>query len=180
MNKVSVKMRVAVLLAVLVSVSAVVALSATSAWADGRTLLGNFCTANHTCMTVSFDGTTVGTPTRTDATQPDLTLRPGTYWITVTDDSNFHNYSLRSCPGSTELCTAENPAAGGTDQDLTPICNDAATGTCPRTNPAANVIVETVKLNLLHGTYRLFCDAPGHEAAGMYVDIAVAGVGQLG
>jgi hypothetical protein len=174
--------RVAVLLAALATVGTVVAYAAATAAADGRTLEANFCGTSHACMTITFDGATVGTPTRTDATQPDLTLRPGTYWITVTDNSNFHNFSLRSCPGSTALCTSDNPASGGVDEDITPICNDPLTpaGSCPRTNPAANVIVEPIKVNLEHGTYRLFCDAPGHEGAGMYVEIAVGGVGQVG
>jgi hypothetical protein len=110
-----------------------------------------------------------------------MTLRPGTYWITVTDNSNFHNFSWRSCPGSTDLCTAANPASGGTDEDVTPICNDPlVAGKCPTANPAANVIQETFKVNLSHGTYRLFCDATNHEAMGMYVEIAVGGVGQVG
>ena len=65
-----------------------------------------------------------------------------------------------------------------------PICNDPrnlVTGKCPSTNPAANVITVTKKRFMLkHGTYRLFCDATGHEAAGMYVEIAVGGVGQVG
>ena len=174
--------RAAALLAALAAVGTVAVYSAATAAADGRTLEGNFCGTSHTCMTITFDGATDGTPTRTDPAQPDLTLQPGTYWITVTDNSNFHNFSFRSCPGSASLCTSDNPASGGTDQDITPICNDplTAAGSCPRTNPAANAIVQTIKVNLTHGTYRLFCDAPGHEAAGMYVEIAVGGVGQVG
>ncbi len=176
------KGRIAFVVAMLVFGCTVVAYTAATASADGRTLEGSFCGISHTCMAMTFEGAIVGTPTRTDPTQPDLTLRPGTYWLTVTDDSNFHNFSLRSCPGSTSLCTADNPASGGTDHDVTPICNDPLTtaGSCPRINPAANEIDETLKINLKHGTYRLFCDAAGHEAAGMYVDISVGGVGQVG
>jgi hypothetical protein len=134
------KHRIAVLFAVLNAVSAIAISTAGAASADGRTLVGSFCTllppatavTSHICMTITFDGVTVGTPTRTDPTQPDLALRPGTYWITVSDNSNFHNFSLRGCPGSTSLCTSDNPASGGTDQGLTPICNDplTAAGTC--------------------------------------------------
>jgi hypothetical protein len=153
----------------------------------GRTLTGSFCTDNHTCMTMTLDDGSVftGKTPRADPNQPDVTLRPGTYWITVTDDSDFHNFSWRSCAGSTAVCTAANPASGGTDEDITPICNeplDLLTGKCPNTNPlpAADVITVTKKVVLKHGTYRLFCDATGHEAAGMYVEIAIGGVGQLG
>ena len=176
------KHRIAVPFAAVAAASVIAVSTAAAASTDGRTLEGNFCSSSHTCMTITFDGATASIPTRTDPTQPDLTLRPGSYWITVTDDSNFHKFSLRSCRGSTSLCTSDNPASGATDQDITPICNDPLTrrGPCPKTNPAANVIVETIKVNLSHGTYRLFCDAPGHEAEGMYVELAVGGVGQVG
>jgi hypothetical protein len=42
------------------------------------------------------------------------------------------------------------------------------------------IISDTLKINLEHGTYRLFCDVPSHEAAGMYIDFEVGGVGQVG
>ena len=48
---------------------------------------------------------------------------------------------------------------------------------------AVNDIVRTVKIDLTPGTYRLFCDAVKpvvHESAGMYIDIDVGGVGQVG
>ena len=157
-----------------------------TASADGpRTLTASFCAANHTCMAMTLlDGSVfTGDAARADPNQPDVILRPGTYLITVTDNSNFHNFSWRSCTGSTDVCTADNPASGGTDEDITPICNDPlnlVTGKCPSTNPAANVITVTKQVLLKHGTYRLFCDATGHEAAGMYVEIAVGGVGQVG
>jgi hypothetical protein len=38
----------------------------------------------------------------------------------------------------------------------------------------------TKQVVLKHGTYRLFCDAGTHEASGMYIEIAVGGVGQVG
>ena len=148
-----------------------------------RTLTGSFCTVNHTCMTMTLeDGSSfTGSAVRADPSQPDVTLRPGTYLITVTDDSDFHNFSWRSCPGSTDVCTADNPASGGTDEDITPICNEAG-GICPTKPPfpVAPVITVTKQVLLKHGTYRLFCDATGHEAKGMYIEIAVGGVGQVG
>ncbi len=167
----------AVLLAALVVLGTVAAYTAATASADGRTLQGNFCTlsvppatpaSSHFCMSITWDGATVGTATRTDPTQPDLALRPGTYWLTVTDDNNGHNFVLRSCPDSTSLCDG---ASGGAEQEITPLNNGAA---------PAPTLTETLKLNLQHGTYRLFCAAPNHENRGMYVDIAVGGVGQVG
>ena len=171
------------LLSVLAVVGTIAACLVGTSSADvGRTLTGSFCTVNHTCMTMTLDdGSSVtGSAVRADPNQPDVTLRPGTYWITVTDDSDFHNFSWRSCQGSTDVCTADNPASGGEDEDLTPICNEPlnpATGKCPKT---AAVLSVTKQVLLKHGTYRLFCDATGHEAAGMYIEIAVGGVGQVG
>ena len=55
--------------------------------------------------------------------------------------------------------------------------------TSPYPETAANEIVTTVKIDLKHGTYRLFCDALKpvvHEDAGMYIDIEVGGEGQVG
>ncbi len=115
-----------------------------------------------------------------------LRLRPGTYWITVDDTLNAHNFEFRSCPGSTTPC---GPARGF-EQELTPICNDDPSNPdvfrCSTTNPqevAANEIVRTVKVQLEHGWYRLFCDVKqpvDHELRGMYIDIEVGGVGQVG
>jgi hypothetical protein len=48
---------------------------------------------------------------------------------------------------------------------------------------ATNDVRCTVKINLEHGWYRLFCDATSpvvHEPRGMYVDIEVGGKGQVG
>ncbi len=113
-----------------------------------------------------------------------MTLRPGTYWITVDDPLNGHNFELRSCPGSETACTPGQ----GAEQELTPVCNDdpanpdafnCGTGV----STAANPIVRTVKIELKPGTYRLFCDATKpvvHETAGMYIDFEVGGVGQVG
>jgi hypothetical protein len=79
-------------------------------------------------------------------------------------NANFvgHNFELRSCPSATSPCTDGN----GAEQEITAL------------GKAEGLV--TVKVNLRYGTYRLFCDAAGHEAGGMYVDFEVGGVGQLG
>lgn len=79
-----------------------------------------------------------------------ITLRPGVYWLTVDDNSTAHNYSLESPDGS--------------DQDLTGVAD--APGSV------------TYKVDLTHGTWVLFCEP--HRAMGMYVQIEVGGVGQVG
>jgi len=166
------------LLAGLAVAGATAAFIAGTASADGRTLQGTFCTENHTCMAMTLnDGTTFNSSIRAAGeTQPDVTLRPGTYWITLADNSNGHNFALRSCVGSTDLCTSANPASDG-GQTITPLCNSPlAGGGC---GPVTE-IDQTIKLELMHGTYRLYCEQRGHEAGGMYVEIAVGGVGQVG
>jgi hypothetical protein len=166
--------RGAVALAILAAIGAVAAYITMPASANGRSLDGAFCTlpvppataaSSHICMSLTWDGVTYGTA------NPDaqLTLRPGTYWITVNDDSAGHNFSLRSCPGSTDACVAGT--ADSTSEDITTI------GETPGE--------VTVKMNLSHGTYRLYCStggtgSNGHEARGMRVDFAVGGVGQVG
>jgi hypothetical protein len=177
----------------------------------GRTIHGSFClTGGHPfCISASLDGQTpvegygvdgnggvCHTPPVTVGPPPGgpaycvpsgtglLTLRPGTYWITVDDPLNSHNFELRSCPGSTTSC---GPGKGS-ELELTPVCNDDPLNPdvfkCPNNiDTATNDIVRTVKIVLKHGTYRLFCDAQlpvVHEAAGMYIDIEVGGVGQVG
>lgn len=157
------KRRIAALVLGLGAAGAVAAFTVEGASAEGRTLDGAFCAIanNHTCMTLSFDGVAHGTPNRDD-----FALRPGTYWLSVFDNSGQHDFVLRSCPGTDSPCTAGN----GTTQQITTIGeNDSGTG-----------LHVTVKLNLEHGTYRLYCDAPFHEAGGMYVDFAVGGAGQVG
>ena len=172
------KGRVAVLLAAAAGVAAFAVYSVATASADGRTLDADFCVPVHTCMSLTFDGATVGTAERpAGSTDPDIALRPGEYWFSLTDNSNAHNYALRSCPGSDDICTASNPDVSDV-QLLTPICNDPS-GKCTQTTPLTEIDISQ-KLNLEHGTYRLFCQAPFHERAGMYVDIAVGGVGQVG
>jgi plastocyanin len=125
-----------------------------SAEGQGRQLVGGFCTNPNAlpkpgaCMALSVGETTAQGYTAS----PDrvLTLRPGTYWLTVNDTSAVHNFSL------------EDP--NGVDDDLTGI----------RDAPGE----VTVKVNLTHGTYTLFCDP--HRMMGMYVVIEVGGVGQVG
>jgi hypothetical protein len=204
--------RVLTLLAALV----VLAVTASPVAADqehGRTIRGGFCLNDHLfCMSASVDGqapvegygvdgnggTCAKPPATTDPPAGPqycvpsgtgrLTIRPGTYWITVDDTLNSHNFELRSCPGSTTAC---RPGQGSALTELTPVCNDdpanADVFKCSATNPfpetAANDIAVTLKIKLTPGTYRLFCDALKpvvHENAGMYIDIHVRGVGQVG
>jgi hypothetical protein len=176
----------------------------------GRTIYGSFCLTDHPfCISASVDGQTAvegygvdgnggicHTPPVTVGPPPGgpaycvpsgtglLTIRPGTYWITVDDPLDSHNFELRSCPGATAPCGIGQ----GTEQALTPVCNDDPLnpdlfkcGT--NTETAANPIVATLKIELKPGWYRLFCDAQQpvvHEHAGMYIDIHVGGVGQTG
>ena len=161
--------RMTVFLAVLTAVGliAVFAVERSSAVgtrvADGRALTGDYCLTpapanSPRCMQITWDGVQYGTNNRTA-----LTLRPGTYWLTVNDTGQFaafHNFELRSCLGSTSDCVPGT----GTEQEITGI-------------PQVGSV--TVPVLLKAGTYRLFCDAMGHEASGMYVAFEVGGVGQL-
>ena len=79
-------------------------------------------------------------------------LRPGDYWLTVHDNSRFHNFHL---VGPNIDDTITTPA--GTDS----------------TNGGGDV---TVKLHLVHGTYTLKCDP--HASLGMLVTFDVGCVGQ--
>lgn len=166
--------RIAVVLAAFAAIGAVAAYLTMTASATGRALEGAFCTlpvppatnaTSHLCMSVTWDDVTYGTPNPGAS----LSLRPGTYWITVNDNSVGHNFSLRSCPDSTSRCVAGTE--GSTSEDITTI------GDAPGE--------VTVKMNLEHGTYRLYCStggsgANGHEARGMFADFAVGGKGQVG
>jgi hypothetical protein len=142
---------IAALLAALFAVGPAAAVSA-----EGRQLVGEFCTNPQAlpkpgaCMSLSFDGETARG--YTDAPNRVLTLRPGTYWLTVNDNSTAHNFSLRSPDGLEQAITGVADTPGWV----------------------------TVKVNLTHGTYVLFCDADDHEKDGMYVDLEVGGVGQVG
>jgi hypothetical protein len=124
--------------------------------AVGRQLVGEFCTNPNAqpkpgaCIALTYDGqTALG---YTDSPNRVLALRPGTYWLSVNDESTAHNFSL------------EGP--DGLDQDITGIAGTPGW--------------VTVKIHLTHGSYTLFCDADDHRADGMYVDIEVGGVGQVG
>jgi hypothetical protein len=148
-----IKHRGRALLAAVAVVAAVAACSVAVASADGRGLAGSFC--SHAvagspfppglCIQLTFDGQTVqgyyGSPGR-------IRLNPGTYWLTLTDNSNAHNFSL----------TGPN----GLDEDFTPVDN----GGMP-------VITTTVKIHLDHGSYTLLCDNDGHADAGMEIHIDV-------
>lgn len=148
--------------AILIAAAVVVvtgAYSGQAASADGRQLDGTFC--SHAvpgspypaglCIQLAFGGQTVqgyyGSTGHMD-------LRPGDYWLTVTDTSNAHNFTLTG--------------QGGLDMDITPVAN----GSTPS-------ITETVKLHLEHGSYTLLCDNDGHSSAGMQITIDVGGVGQV-
>lgn len=144
MNAISAKNRLRAL-AVAGAIAVLVAASfAREASSDGRTLVGSFC--GGLCMSLAFDEATTTSTNRTD-----FELRPGTYWLTVTDANAFHNFSLRS--------------ADGTEQEITTVAGTPG--------PV------TVKVRLGSGWYRLFCNAPNHENLGMYVDFEVGGSGQV-
>jgi hypothetical protein len=163
----SLRTRVAVVLAAVAALAAAGTIAAfwtTAASADGRALAGDFCTTptgSMLCMTLTWDGVAYGTTNRAD-----LELRPGTYWLTVNDNSSMHDFALRSCPGSTSPCTSSNPASDG-GVELTTVAE------------APGAVTNAILLK--HGTYRLYCDAGHgfHESHGMYVDFEVGGVGQL-
>jgi len=79
-----------------------------------------------------------------------IALRPGTYWLTVNDTSSAHNFALEDPSGSFQVITGVADTPG----------------------------LVTVKVDLTHGTWRLLC-VP-HDEFGMFVDIEVGGVGQVG
>jgi hypothetical protein len=171
--------RTAALLAALAAVGAIAAYAVGTASAQGRTLTGQFgfdvatgTSYYQHCGPPANPGFTI---LLTEDGQPVSSLRPGTYWLTVTDNCKNHNFELRSCPGSDSPC---DPGSGGVEQEITPV-ND------PNTADGATGTV-TMKIHLVHGTYRLFCDAPvatggTHETVfNMYADFAVGGVGQVG
>jgi plastocyanin len=163
MNRIVIsKMRAAELLIGLAAMAVVGSLLTAPASADGRDLAASFCSHAVTgspfppglCIQLDAGSQSVqgyyGSPGR-------ISLRPGDYWLTVTDNSNAHNFSL--------------VGSDGLDLDITPVNNG---GTPPP------VITETVKIHLEPGSYRLLCDNDGHAAAGMEITIDVGGVGQVG
>jgi hypothetical protein len=160
MSKTLFKRRGLALLAAFAAVAAIAAYSVAAASADGRTPVGSFCSHAVTgspfppglCIQAMFNGESVqgyfGSPGQ-------VSIRPGNYWLAVTDNSNFHNFTLRG--------------PNGVDTDITPVPNGSTA-----------VITQTVKLHLSHGSYTLLCKATGHAAAGMEINIDVGGVGQVG
>lgn len=155
----------------------------------GRTIVGAFCLQQHLfCISADLNGRTVTgygvdgnagacVPPAQATTDPPagpkycvpsetgfLRLRPGQYAFSLTDDQSNHNFSLRSCPGSSLPCTDSNPDATS-EQALTDIPT-------VYTQP----VIATVELT--PGWYRLFCDSASpviHEKAGMYIDFEVVG-----
>jgi hypothetical protein len=167
---VSWKRRATVAFVALGVVGAIAAATVPTASADGRALVGQFGfdalnNGNGPCGPPAANFTIV----LTEDGQPVSSLRPGDYWLTVTDHCANHNFELRSCPGSTSPCDQNS---GGAEQEITTVAGTPG--------------MVTTKIHLVHGTYRLFCDAlnaagVSHEVAfNMYVDFEVGGVGQVG
>ena len=140
------KFRIGALLGALVTAGGLVAASS-SAVADtssnGRDLFGTFCGGR--CISLTFNEAVT-----TSIERADFELRPGTYWLTVTDTFSFHNFVLRRPDGSEQVITEVGPAPG----------------------------LLRVKIQLTPGSYRLLCTAFDHEMEGMYVDFEVGGEGQ--
>lgn len=173
---------IAVLLTTLAAAGAIAGNAVATPPTPGRTLVGAFG-----FDTAQAGGTSYyqqcGPPANagfsivlTEDGQPVTSLRPGTYWLTVTDNCPNHNFVLRSCPGSDSPC---DPTSGGIEQEITPVYDpntaDGETGTV------------MMKIHLVHGTYRLFCDAlhpvtgePHEIAFDMYTDFTVGGADQIG
>ncbi len=175
------RVHLAALLAALATIGVIAAYAVGTASAQGRTLVGEFgfdtsaasgTSYYHQCGPPVNAGFTVVLAEDGKAVD---SLRPGTYWLTVTDNCKNHNFELRSCPRSDSPCDQNS---GGVEQEITPL-NDPNTA-----NGATGTV--TVKIHLKHGTYRLFCDAPvasggTHETIfNMYTDFTVGGVGQVG
>ena len=133
------RVRLAALLAALATIGAIAAYAVATASAQGRTLLGEFgfdtSAASGTsyylhCGPPANPGFTI---VLTEDGQPVTSLRPGTYWLTVTDNCKNHNFELRSCPGSDSQC---DPNSGGVEQEITPI-NDPTAGLRPHRDHTA-------------------------------------------
>lgn len=136
-----------------VVIAVVCAMAAIPASADGRELVGEFCSNPHAqpkpgaCMSLSFDGQTA--TGYTDSPNRILELRPGTYWLNVNDNSSSHNFALQDPTGGLDVITGVADTPGWV----------------------------SVKVNLTPGTWHLLC-VP-HDEFGMFVQIDVGGVGQL-
>lgn len=115
-----------------------------------RQLVGAFCSnpaaqpKPGACISLSYQGqTAIGYTGSEDRL---LTLQPGTYWLTVNDNSAAHNFALESPDGSVQAVTGVSDTPGWV----------------------------TVKVTLTPGAWVLFCAADDHRADGMYVDLQVA------
>ncbi len=143
----------AMLLAALVAVGLVVTVGPIGAGAaEGRQLDGRFCTNPNAlpkpgaCIALSFGEQAA--QGYTNSADRVLSLRPGTYWLTVNDNSAAHNFSF------------EGPDA--VDEDLTGVADTPGE--------------VTFKVHLTHGQYSLYCNP--HRAFGMFVVLDVSGEGQ--
>ena len=107
------KRLISVLIVTLAVVGVGVGYLASSSSAQGNTINGTFCmpTMVMFCMQATFDGQTAEGYTNHEAA---LSLRPGTYSLTVDDDSTAHDFALRSCLAPTSCA-----APMGTTQELT-------------------------------------------------------------
>jgi hypothetical protein len=99
------KRLISVLFVTIAAVGVSVEYLASSSSAQGNTINGTFCmpTMVMFCMQATFDGQTAEGYTKHEAA---LSLNPGTYSLTVHDDSTAHDFAFRSCPGSTSACVA--------------------------------------------------------------------------
>jgi Pentapeptide repeats (8 copies) len=155
----------------LILIGAAVAYMASAASAQDPTIDGTFCSSptippSMFCMQATFNGQTAEGYTGHEAA---LTLAPGTYTLTVHDNSSAHDFVFRSCPGVTTSCAPGT----GSSQAITSLADNCTipTDTC--------VTGVSTSLDLTAGTYRLYCNAGlggpfYHEGRGMFVDIVVA------
>jgi hypothetical protein len=114
-----------------------------------RRLVGEFCSnpaalpKPGACISLSYQGeTAVGYTGSEDRL---LALRPGTYWLTVNDNSGAHNFALESPDGSVQVLTGVSDTPGWV----------------------------TVEVTLTPGAWTLFCAADDHRSDGMYVDLQI-------
>ena len=135
-------------------IATAVAGTSPAARSDGRQLTAAYCTNPNAmpkpgaCISLSDGDQTA--QGYTDSADRSIAVRPGVYWLTVDDTSSAHNFVLESPDGA--------------DQQITDVVDTPGE--------------VTIKVDLTHGTWVLFC-AP-HRPMGMYVDLDVGGVGQVG
>ena len=137
-----------------VGIAVACAMVAVPASADGRELVGQLCTNPNALpkhgACISLSFDGQSAEGYTGSPERVLELRPGTYWLRVNDNSPAHNFALESPSGETQVITGVADTPGWV----------------------------TVKVDLTHGTWRLLC-VP-HDEFGMFVDLEVGGVGQVG